>query len=799
MNDWIDRALKSFFGVDDAAAGQGTDWSLTAGYPIALSWILLFALFALLYVGWFYLREGRTRPAWKIALASLRLSLLALLVLMIIELQLSIERVVLPNIAVVVDVSASMGEADPYEDSALQARVKALLAKAELTSATRLNQAKAWLTQDDGAFFERITQNYNLEMYYVSAGLERPRLPTGAEGRDWQPLVQEIRGLPAAGQQSRLGQGVQEILEELRGREPTAIVFFTDGVTTGGAKLSEIAEFARNRGVPLYLVGLGVDKPQQDIQLGDLVVDEDVFVDDIVLFTVPVTASGYEGKKVEVILHEAGQATILAQQEVTLGPDGQPVVVKLPYRPEKTGEFEYVVEIKPDEKEATFDNNRQSRLVRVHKGKFKVLLVDALPRYEFRYLKTLLQRDQTIDLSLVLQSADREWGSVERQGLVLTVFPVSLSDLLAYDVIIFGDVNPSFLSAAIQQNLVQFVREHGRGMIVIAGPHYTPLAYRDGVLADLFPLDCRDAVIPPLNQPIASGARPVLTDFGRESPITLLGDDATESAQIWQQLPRSYWFLQGTRPKPAAWVLAEHPKLLGADGQPLAVMAFQQVGKGKVLFHATDDTWMWRYRAGDVYFARYWLQAIRFLCHWKLSADDRGLELATDRTEYELGETVRIVARSSDVRVATEGEGVSIVVEHNDVKTRLVLSESASVPNQWEGSYTPTADGRYHVWAPQAATNKTPSAVNFTVEKPPSEFARIRMDKSDLEQAASISQGKFYTLATVDGLERDLPAGHWTTVETRLPKPLWNQWYMLALFLAVLLLEWVARKVNNLV
>src|SRR6202044_1170983 len=97
--------------------------------------------------------------------------------------------------------------------------------------------------------------------------------------------------------------------------------------------------------------------------------------------------------------------------------------------------------------------------------------------------------------------------------------------------------------------------------------------------------------------------------------------------------------------KPAARVLAEHPTLTGADGRKLAVFSLQFVGAGKVLFHATDETWRWRYRVGDVFFARYWVQTLRYLSRSKLLGKDRSAELAADRREYRRGESVRLWVR----------------------------------------------------------------------------------------------------------------------------------------------------------
>ena len=72
---------------------------------------------------------------------------------------------------------------------------------------------------------------------------------------------------------------------------------------------------------------------------------------------------------------------------VKIEDDGKPQRLWLPYRPTKVGEFEYVVEVEHLPDEAQVENNRQQRLVSVRKEQIRVLLVQAYPSWEFRYLK----------------------------------------------------------------------------------------------------------------------------------------------------------------------------------------------------------------------------------------------------------------------------------------------------------------------------------------------------------------------------------------------------------------------------
>ncbi len=136
-------------------------------------------------------------------------------------------------------------------------------------------------------------------------------------------LQSAVRSLEPTGASTRLGQGVRSILNDLRGTPPTAIVLLTDGINTEGEALSEAAALARRKGVPLFAVALGDEHPVRDLELSDLLVDEVVFVDDVVNFEFKLTGAGLAGRKVEVVLKDKNQAEPLARTTVTVGDDGQ--------------------------------------------------------------------------------------------------------------------------------------------------------------------------------------------------------------------------------------------------------------------------------------------------------------------------------------------------------------------------------------------------------------------------------------------------------------------------------------------
>lgn len=788
MSGTLPNWLEHWLGVEAPGSGEGTIWTLKNTWSWA-PWVTL--LFVIVTVGWvsyIYSREitaaGR---AFRAALVMIRLALIAIVLFMIAEFSLSLERTGLPTVAILVDDSASMGIDDRYDDKKLLALVNRRIEAADLDLPNRLNLAKTVLLGKGTDLLAAVERRYRLKLYFVSSAA---RVQSGT----LKELREAVRQLEPRGESSRLGAGLRRVLGDLRGSPPAAVIVLTDGVTTEGETLAEAARFARRKGVPLFTVGLGSEQPVRDLELADLLVDEVVFVDDVVNFEFKLAASGYAGKAVDVTLREKDNLTVLAQIKATVDADGKPQRLQLPYRPNKVGEFEYVLEVEPQGDEAQTENNRQQRLVSVRKEQIKVLLVQAYPNYEFRYLKNMLERDSTIQLKTVLQDSDLEYA--EQDQTALGVFPVRREDLYAFDVVIFGDVNPAYLSASVLGNLNDFVEKKGGGVAFIAGPQYTPLAYRNSPIEPLFPIDLSAATAPTAGAVVEKGFVVQPTDLGLGSPQMQLGDNISENLRIWQELPPLYWLLEAPQVKPAARVLAEHPATTSPDGKHLPVFLMQYVGAGKVLFHATDDSWRWRYRVGDIYFARYWVQAVRYLSRSKLLGKDNSVELAADRREYRRGDAVRLRVRFIDERQApVENDGVTIVLERAGQKNqRVKLQRNATNRGIFEGALSDVMDGRYHAWiATPTLEGKAPSA-DFLVAAPPGELERVQMDAAELKRAAEETRGHFYRLAQVDRLLDDLPPGHQVPIETLPPEVLWNRWWLLACFLSLIVSEWLLRK-----
>ncbi len=775
-------------------AGEGLEVTLVHTWPWPPWVTLLVLIVAAAYVLLVYFREpGDVGRRTRLMLAGLRLGLIALVIVMMYGWMRNRHRTDLPDLVLVVDDSRSMEFADRYGDSRLMQRLRKRLDTVGLEEPSRINLAKSLLLKPGAGWLDRLREKYNLKLYFLATTAR-------IQGLSADAIEKRVAAVEATQQSSRLGDGLQSILEAQRGRPTAAVVVLSDGVTTEGKSISEVANYARRKHIPLFLLGVGDERPPRDLRLSDLLVDEVVFLGDVVNFDFKLAGSGFATETVSVRLKRKGQDRVLAQRQVELDGDGTSASVRLALRATEQGDFEYVVEVEPLRNETNLSNNRLSQMVSVRDETIRVLYVQEYPSLEFRFLKTLLERqvklgskENVIQLTTVLQEADQ--GYTDLDETAMRVFPVSRDELFAYDVVIFGDVNPAYMSRPVLENLNAFVAERGGGVVFIAGPRHTPLAYRNTPLETLMPIELSTVHLPDEAALIDDSFSVTPTRLGKVSPQLQLAATPAESLDVWSKLPAIRWLLTAPDTRVAARVLVGTDPAL--PGGPRSVVIMQLVGAGRVIFHATDESYLWsRVDGSDQYYQRYWLQTIRYLSRAKLLGANRTVEVVPDRSQYYRGESVPLQVRFYDERMApVADDGVVLLLERQQGRRqRINLQRDAVRRGVFGGTASNLTEGTYRVWVVVPRLDGKPPTWRFTVVPPPGEQAKLMMDAADLKQAAQTSEGKFYTLGSADRLLADLPQGRQVRIESLPPSPVWNSPWLAGLFVILLVTEWLGRK-----
>ena len=824
--DRLQQLLAWYLGLKAPAPGEGTQWRMDWRMP-APSWVIaIVTVAAVVYVISIYRRDGQSlNVRQRLTLSALRVLVLAVILAMLTELSLTVERTGLPSIAVMIDTSASMSLQDQYPAGTMAAKQAKAISQLPGRDSHRLALTQDVLTRNDGQFLRELQKRHQVHLYRFSetaaqltAGnldesqastvieipMESPSAdnPAGTASpapRQVDPFsaaVEEIKSLRADGDQTRPAPAVKKVLADLRGTPPAALILFTDGVASVSEvdKLSTIADSVRRKGVQLHIVGTGSDEASKDVLIYDTLVDEVAFVGDPMSFSAKVKSFGYAGKKLLLRLRKEGDDTVLTSQEIKAPTDGQPLKVELAYTSSTAGEYDLILEVVPQADETNKPNNAEMRHVSVREEKIRLLLVDGVPRYEFRYLKQLFERDKSTELSTLLQDADLEYSQEDRTAL--EHFPVKKEDLAKFDVIVFGDIAPSVLGPAVMDNVRDFVREKGGSVVFIAGPQSNPVAMNGTPLEALLPFEPANVKVPAADAQSFDSFHPVLTLEGQKgNSMFRLGDGEADSLSIWNGLPSLNWFVEIPKTKPGVRVFAEHPLKSGTNGR-LPIIMLQQVGAGKVLYHATDESWRWRFRRGDAVYGRYWIQAVRYLSRGRLIGKDRTADLSVDQLVYQRGQPVTLRVRFVDDKfMPTDASGVTVMVERKgEGRLPVKLSRMREAPTMFEGQMTRLSEGNYHAWISQPAFNEAPPSTDFRIEAPLRELQRRGMDKGDMQLAAKQTNGRFYSLEDVDSLPSEIPLGTPIPLQTDNPIPLWNRWEFLSLFTMLLTSEWMLRK-----
>lgn len=779
----VKRFLEWYLGIPPAGPGQGTAWRVEArpigpeglaeGLAVALGVALAAAVVTL------YFREAhRLTPVRRLTLAGLRLVALGLVAVMLSQVTLAVDRTGLPVVAVLVDDSASMGLPEGG-------------AKAGASAATRLDLVRQVLTRDKGRYLRSLARRFRVRLYRFDS--DAGAAAADGAGDEITAAIGGLSKLTPDGAETRPATAVRQVLDDLRGVSPSAVVVFTDGVSTGGEAetLSTVAPLASRRRVPLFPVGVGSDGPARDLELYDLTADELAFLGDPVRVTGQFRAFGLRGERVMLTLTNRETGEMLAEATAEAGADGRPSQAELVFTPEAEGEVEVSLTVRAEGGEANTANNAGTRRVRVRNQRVRVLLAEHAPRYEFRFLKSLLEREPTVELDTVLQEADL--GFSEEDRTALERFPLRKEEILAYDVIIFGDLDPRLLGTDALAAVAEFVRVKGGGLIGIAGPEFFPAHYAGTPLEPLLPVLLEDFSASSPEVVLGEPFRPRVTLQGRQAgPMFRLADGGTRADQVWDELPGLYWRADAPTLRPGAVMLVEATDV---TGPPHALIVLQRFGAGKVLLHLTDETWRWRFRTGDVYFGRYWVQTIRYLSRAGLLGRDRAAELTSDRRSYTQGDPVTLRLRFLDDRSLPQSGGVMVVVEdHAAGRRELVLGREEELSGLFGGRLERLPQGSYHAWVREPAFIGVPPAVDFRIEPPDRELLRREADFTDLRRAAELSGGRFSTLGEAGRLPAVLPAGRPVRLEATAPRPLWNRPELLFALAAVLTAEWLLRK-----
>ncbi len=601
----------------------------------------------------------------------------------------------------------------------------------------------------------------------------------------------------AAGEQTSLGAAIGQALQQAAARPVSGVVVFSDGRTTDPPDRSLVRQL-QAEGIPVFVIPLGSPVPIGDLAIRGIEAPRRAFIGDKVPVVVEIDRLGAFDGETPATIRLIDQGTGEELDRVQLGPGDDTQRVTLTADPTLVGEANWQVVLEGEKPDLIPDNNAKPFVIELIDRPLRILYVEGYPRWEYRYLKNLLVREESLDSSVMLLSADRDFAQEGNQPI--TRLPRSPEEFAQFDVIIIGDVPGNFFSLDQLEMIRSQVADRGTGLLWIAGDRSTPRSYAGSSLADLLPVR-GSLALAPIGQPV--NMRPTaLADRLGVLQLRIRDEvgwpvDLSDPSYRWSRLQYAQ-LLEPGRLKPTAEVLAETSQEI--DGTALPLVVRMRYGAGQSIYVASDEIWRWRYGRGEVLPEQFWIQMIRMLGRESLTGAGRRGSLEVAPRRVALGQPVRIDLRLLDAELAdTRRSSASAVVvdAEGETLTEVELRRLGADEERYAATYLPGTTGALRVRLEDPTLSGVDLEAVVEVFAPEDELRRPETDHPLLAELAESTNGRTLAPAQLNELEELLPKRSVRTLNP-LTERIWDTPLFFGLIVLLITLEWIGRKAARL-
>ncbi len=731
--------------------------------PVLPAWavvLLSVALLAVLAHGSLTLLRRQVPRRWVGVLAVLRVATVALFALALLQPVLSwtgtAER--RPEMLILLDTSESMAQPGGIE------------------GASRLEEVQRAL---DGGPAAELGRRFDLRWFAIDRGA------APLEGREWTavhatgPSTHYADSLTQAWNYPRPDGGA--------GPVPERVLLVSDGLDRGSP---DIVEVAQRLGVAIDVLAPGSPPLGQEaapVSVADVQGARRVLLGSETHFLVTLRASRAAADR-KVTLHMSEGGKELQAADVVLRAGRTEERVRLAHRPAEVGPKHY-------EFRAGDDSPAVPLNVQVVDGKHEVLVLEDSWRWEFKFLRRVLEDDPSFRYTALLSrggGAFMQFAAPDRRSQ-LVGFPQNREQLEEFDTVIVGDVNPRRWPRDLAPSLRRLVEEDGKSLVVLAGPNLAEWVEAPDLLA-LLPVEISRETANPVAGPV-----PVrVSAEGARSPFFLqpgAGPAATTLPALDQVYPP-------LRKKPAATVLLEAARL-GNNFGPLIVMAEHTVGRGRVLYVGTDTLWKWQTLttaadANTTPYHLFWQQTLRALAPVRPGGGGVNLRLQPQRSRYEAGQRATVRAEVESATALPQASVQGVVSLPDGRALPLSFAADPAAPNGYVAEFETGPAGPYRLTASVISEGRTAAegATVLDVDAPRPERDGAPVDMANLARIAGATGGRVLDPGDAGTWPESAAAGP-AAVTERHTVDGWNRAYLLIALALVAGADWLLRLLRG--
>jgi len=629
----------------------------------------------------------------------------------------------------------------------------------------------------DSALLAALRERFQVRLFRFGASLDR---------------IERVTSLGFDGVETRLGDAIAQARQELDAVPLSGLVVLTDGADNGSSAMDPELMALRARAVPVFTVGIGDDRFARDAEVERVELPRQVLVGSSFMATVLVRQRGLAGARVPLIVEDDGR--VIAREEITLGPDGASLPVRIPVTVADAGARSLRFHVPLQQGEHVAQNNERRALLDVRRRREKVLYVEGEPRYEVRFIREAVEADSNLQLVVLQRTAQEKYLRLNVDGPAELAggFPRSRAELFRYRAIVLGSIEASAFTQEQLRMLADFVSVRGGGILFLGGRSaYAEGGFSGTPLSDIYPVYVDGDAVPDSLTPFFE-LTTRLTPAGNTHPVTQAARrrERGDSSPILRVPVSSV--NRVARLKPGAITLLEGTS--GRYRQP--VLAYQRFGRGLAVAMPIQDSFRWYMDASvpveDATYRTLWRQLLR----WITSDTPDQLKVTTSVDRVRPGGSVTVRAELAD----------SSFVRRNDARlTARVIAPGGAVrelPLEWvvdrdgeyQASLAPDEPGTHTVVVSVGAgSGHVADSAFFAVADLGAEFYGAEMRRPLLQRIAQETGGKFYTPATMSSLPDDIALSkRGVTVMNQMD--LWDMPIVLVTLIALLGAEWVYRR-----
>lgn len=606
----------------------------------------------------------------------------------------------------------------------------------------------------------------------------------------------QLLDMPApAGSITDIGTALTDSGSIAGNRKHAGVLLISDGRENSGSSVLQAAMALKGMKVPVWTVPVGSATQAKDVYVTARLSSNFLFVKQPATLKATVSHSGYENTYGSVELYR--EDSLVSTQQVLL--KASTSEIEFPLLEDHEGVFRYCVKVKPLPGEADAKNNERAVFARVADEKNKVLVVEAQPYWDTKFLLRALQADPNLEVTAafllnrekvftVAQQTSSEIAETA-QASTGVAMPRTLEELFKFDCLIFGRGVDTAFSAEELRLLKDYLTVRGGSVLFARGKSY---GFESVDLADLEPVEW--------SQDALRNVRFELTPEGKLNPAFAFGAGLSADTVI-REMPAMVSVTRVKSEKSLSVILARSKD--GTTGEPLATIAYQRYGKGKVMTIGSAGIWRWAMTPPDLdryddVFVRFWSQLIRWLISESDFLPGQDLSFRTDQYSYTLGDPVRFTVETKFADTK-EYQPQAVLTQPNGETSTLTLEPLPDRHESYAVSFYPKEEGEYSAVLLPGPVKGGDQRVRFTVYSDSVESRFVAADEDLMRQVAAITGGEMLKLGQLaEAPEKVRAFERLTRLEIK-PEDAWDTRTLFALLVCALGIEWLVRRRTGLV